>query len=213
MALPKLYSQECEVGVEALKGKYEGACKKGKADGKGKATGIDIYEGEFRSGLPEGKGKYTWASGSWYEGEWQKGKRAGKGDMHYMTSHGDSVITGFWKKDEYIGLYEKPYEIISRGSATNLEVRLVKNDTRNEINLSVGQVLNQVLNQVKPVLNNVVILKGSFGDRIDNTSALNKNSYAFKQVSFPFRAVFTFGNGSVEVEFYQAGSYLVDISY
>ena len=49
-------TQDCTVAVDALKGKYEGACKNGKAEGLGKATGTDTYEGNFKAGLPDGNG-------------------------------------------------------------------------------------------------------------------------------------------------------------
>ena len=68
--------------ADSLKGTYEGDCKNGKADGKGKATGTDSYDGEFKNGLPDGIGKYNWKSGDYYEGEWKKGLKDGKGEMH-----------------------------------------------------------------------------------------------------------------------------------
>ena len=37
--------------METLKGTYTGECKKGKANGRGKAVGTDTYEGFFKTGL------------------------------------------------------------------------------------------------------------------------------------------------------------------
>ena len=31
--------------------------------------------------------------------------------MRYKLANKDSIATGFWKKDKYIGLYEKPYMV------------------------------------------------------------------------------------------------------
>ena len=207
-----LYSQECEVGVETLKGKYDGECKSGKANGKGKATGTDTYEGEFKSGLPHGKGIYTWANGDWFEGWWQKGKKDGNGTIHYKMINGDSAINGFWKKDEYIGLYEKPYEIITKGIEGTVDVRHNKNDSRNEITINVSQVQNRLTAVVQPVLTFVNVSTGFYTGNTE-TKTNNKNIYSLKQVSFPFRATFTFGMREVEIEFFVAGFYTVTIAY
>jgi hypothetical protein len=110
----QLTAQDCLVKSDALKGKYEGGCEDGKAEGRGKATGTDSYEGEFKAGLPNGEGVYAWANGNVYDGHWVKGKREGKGLMHFKTAGGDSMVNGYWKRDEYIGLYENAFEIIAK---------------------------------------------------------------------------------------------------
>lgn len=74
-----VYSQECIVISEALKGKYEGGCEKGKAHGNGKAIGMDSYEGEFRNGFPDGKGMYIWKDGHYFIGRYKKGIKEGRG--------------------------------------------------------------------------------------------------------------------------------------
>lgn len=89
----------CIVKLPAISGSYTGGCKKGLANGKGIAQGVDRYEGQFVSGLPEGKGIYRWADGSYYDGEWKKGIREGMGKM----VKGDSVIIGFWNANKYQG--------------------------------------------------------------------------------------------------------------
>ena len=70
---------QCEVKLDEIKGTYEGGCKKGKAEGSGKAVGTDTYEGEFKKGLPHGEGTYTWANGNVFRGLFKKGKKEGKG--------------------------------------------------------------------------------------------------------------------------------------
>ena len=51
------YPQEpCKVLMAGIDASYEGDCKKGKASGKGRASGTDLYIGEFKNGLPHGNG-------------------------------------------------------------------------------------------------------------------------------------------------------------
>jgi len=105
-----LFAQQtgCKVLLPSISGTYTGECKKGLAHGKGIARGFDLYEGSFFKGLPEGEGKYKWANGSYYEGEWKNGMRHGQGKM----VSGDTVVTGFWKGDNYQGLKQlPPYKI------------------------------------------------------------------------------------------------------
>ncbi|MGV8092965.1 MAG: hypothetical protein AB2L24_14000 [Mangrovibacterium sp.] len=47
----------CKVLLTEISGSYEGECKKGLADGFGKATGVDQYEGELKKRLPEREGE------------------------------------------------------------------------------------------------------------------------------------------------------------
>ncbi|MEN8229313.1 MAG: hypothetical protein ABFS38_14235 [Bacteroidota bacterium] len=113
-----IYAQnECKVLIPEISGSYTGGCKKGLAHGKGSAVGIDSYEGRFSKGFPNGSGTYRWADGAVYEGEWSKGVRDGKGSMSYPTDGLDSIVTGIWKDDTYLGKeLIPPYQItMSRG--------------------------------------------------------------------------------------------------
>jgi hypothetical protein len=106
---------DCKVIKSEISGTYEGGCKNGLAHGKGIAQGIDRYEGGFVKGLPSGKGTYRWASGIYYEGEWRKGLKDGEGKMVYP----DSIVTGLWKEDNYMGKKAiAPYKIISSMSVS-----------------------------------------------------------------------------------------------
>lgn len=110
-----IYAQEdCKVLMPEISGTYTGKCKKGLAQGKGLAVGTDTYEGRFLKGLPDGSGKYTWADGRVYEGSWEAGKRDGKGTMTYPTTGEDSVVVGYWKKDEYVGTELIPPYLVTR---------------------------------------------------------------------------------------------------
>src|SRR5437868_10788313 len=77
--LTSLFSQDCAVEKESLKGIYTGDCKNGKANGNGKSVGTDTYEGDFKSGLPDGRGTYVWINGNQYTGKFVKGLKEGKG--------------------------------------------------------------------------------------------------------------------------------------
>jgi hypothetical protein len=60
--------------------------------------------------LPSGTGIYRWANGVYYEGQWKKGMMEGEGKMVYP----DSIVTGVWKEDKYMGKKEvPPYAIVS----------------------------------------------------------------------------------------------------
>jgi hypothetical protein len=108
-----LYAQQdCKVLMPEISGSYAGKCKKGLAHGKGLATGMDTYEGRFKKGLPDGTGKYTWADGRVYQGSWSEGKRDGKGTMIYPRTGQDSIVTGIWKDDVYLGEeFVPPYKV------------------------------------------------------------------------------------------------------
>lgn len=87
---------DCEVKLKAISGTYTGECKKGLANGVGKAVGTDQYEGEFKKGLPHGNGIYTWADGNQFKGKFSKGEKKGKGVLTMKTVAGnDSIVTGF----------------------------------------------------------------------------------------------------------------------
>jgi hypothetical protein len=104
-----LFSQEkCKVLKPELNGTYEGKCKNGLANGKGTAVGTDRYEGQFSRGLPDGEGKYTWSTGETYSGEWVAGLRQGIGTYTMHTPTKDSVQSGLWQADKYMG--PKPKE-------------------------------------------------------------------------------------------------------
>lgn len=133
--LTNTYAQsDCEVLLTSLKGKYEGDCKKGKADGKGKATGEkDVYEGEFKNGYPDGEGIYKYENGDYYEGSFTKGEMNGNGIFHYKKTNGDSIVKGQWVKNIYKN-YDKTYQILAKTSAiTKVSFKETKQEDGNRI--------------------------------------------------------------------------------
>lgn len=207
-------AQDCTVSAEALKGKYEGDCNKGKAEGKGTATGIDSYTGEFKKGYPDGEGKYTWKNGNWYQGTWKKGNQNGKGAMHYLLSDGkDSVLNGFWKNGTYTGVYEKPYYIHYRGSAVH-DIRFTKNSKSSSLQVEVknSNTTGSAGGRYKILkLSNFEVKEGSFNQMQKLEDMGTHNFYDFRNVEFPFRIQLYFEKYSVDVEIYEPGDWTVDV--
>jgi hypothetical protein len=94
-----------------------------------------------------------------------------------------------------------------------VEVRQVK-DGRNEINLTAIQTQNTSGPVPQPVLSYVNVVNGFYANREDYIMN-NSNQYSFKQVTYPFRAKFIFSKSmrEVEIEFFNPGSYNVEIKY
>jgi len=111
------FSQNAEGPVlkSEIAGKYEGELKKGLANGKGTATGIETYTGHFTKGLPEGEGVYTFRNGNVYEGTFKSGMMDGRGKLTIKRAKGDSIAIGYWDAGKYVGTKRiPPYEISNK---------------------------------------------------------------------------------------------------
>ena len=211
------YSQTCEVDKESLKGTYTGDCKKNKAHGKGKAVGVDTYEGDFKNGIPDGVGTYTWSNKNVFEGKYLKGLREGKGKMTIKREGAqDSVIEGFWKKDAYIGKNEKPYIVHSKtGSVRNVEIQYTSDPlARIKIIITNTTSGQQTTFGVVPAMkvDNVQVLKGHYERQTNLESHLKSSETTLIEVIFPIRLKLNIGREEVELEFFESGSYTVNIS-
>ena len=193
-------SQSCIVSMDFLKGQYTGGCKHGKANGFGTAIGVDSYTGNFKNGYPDGEGKYTWKNGTWYDGSWRAGSFHGNGTFNKVDDFKpDSVtlITGFWQDGKYVGKYQKPYSVVSLTNGTSdISARKI-GKTKDEITITVtsttagGSSLYQPI-LPKPKLVSVDLVQGRFQQQADNETSSIINRYTFRQVTFPFSAIFTF---------------------
>ena len=210
------YAQTSSVMMESLKGTYEGECKKNKAEGKGIAAGEDSYTGEFKNGYPDGTGKYVWKNGDWYEGNWRKGLREGKGVMHLISEKSkDSVLAGFWKKDKYVGMFEKPY-IIHNKTADIVKVDVTFEKSRlKDIIITLESTRGGAMaigNQIpKPTITNMDVMSGLFINQLDQSNMPKTNSTTLRGVEFPFRVRISIGSELIDIEFLEEGKYTVDI--
>lgn len=212
-----IMAQECSVELATIKGTYTGDCKKGKASGKGKSVGFDTYEGEFKSGLPDGKGTYSWQNGNVYTGKFSKGLRDGQGTMTIKrTGTEDSIVQGFWKKDVYIGKYEKPYVVHGKtGSVRDVEIEYNKDDHRRVriivVNTTGGvQKMGGVMPKFQ--VDNVQVLVGNYERLTTLETHLKATESSLMEVNFPFRAKIKIGTEEIEIELLETGSYTINVS-
>jgi hypothetical protein len=137
--------EECKVLVPGLADAYQGGCKKGLANGQGKASGTDAYEGGFRNGYPNGKGIYTWASGNTYKGEWNMGMREGEGVFSGRLEGRDTIMSGIWKNDNYMGPKPNPPKVTTKYNV--ISTSFVRNGEGSKISISFYQ--NGITNLVE----------------------------------------------------------------
>jgi len=137
----------------------------------------------------------------------KKGLRDGKGEMHfYSVSMKDSVVTGFWKKDKFQGLFEKAYEVKAMSSRiSKINCRLSDNQGK-DIIINVSSITSGVF-----TISDINVINGTFYQ--NNTQTLtNASVLRIQQVTFPFRAIFTFNTGeTAEILFNEKGNYDVDV--
>ncbi len=201
----------CKVLLPKIADSYTGGCKNGLADGNGEAYGIDQYKGEFKKGLPEER-VFMLASGEKYEGSWKKGLREGQGIFTLKSDGRDSVITGYWKEDNYVGAAEiKPYTITFRSGISRASF------------LKSGDFPNYVVYKFSRAggsaddINNL-LMQGSTGDE-----TVTSNFTGFEQVTFPFEGKIKFSapnalrtamiNCELQFKINQPGAWTVTIYY
>ena len=189
--------ESCKVLKPGIDSIYNGKCKKGLAHGKGNAIGVDSYTGRFTNGLPNGKGTYTWANGDIYTGDWSAGERKGEGTLIIKLEEKDSIVTGIWENDKYMGPKPIAPRVITKvgvdrfsfklsgGAKDRVLIDILQNGTRNT---SISSFLMSTSNGVE---NNIGQLVGY--DYIEfpvtiriNYMTLNKLKSHEYQVIFEF---------------------------
>jgi len=213
-----LFSQGCTVDMDALKGTYTGDCKKGKANGTGKAVGTDTYEGEFKSGIPDGAGIYTWSNGNTFKGAFQKGLKNGEGEMIYkFTDKSDSIVKGFWKKDLYVGRFEYPYKILTKTKkVTRADIKPASTATGQQVIIrvsstssSAGTISGGLLPKMQPTL---FLQKGSYLRSDVNDTYATKSETILYDVIYPFQMRVEMRDEAVEFVINEAGNYVVEVT-
>jgi len=177
------------------------------------------YVGEQKNGQPDGKGVLTDTAGNVYNGSFKKGKKDGYGELTLKNAVAgkDNVIVGYWKKDQYIGIYEFPYKIISKSyMISNASVtHEPANPSGNIIEISVESVSGGSATLSgelpKPTLTDHVFNKGSFQEMIVRTNQQKRNVYIFQNVIFPVQAIFKFGNEDITVDFNETKNYKLTV--
>lgn len=212
-----LFAQDCTVTKESIKGTYTGECKNGKAHGKGKSIGTDTYEGEFKSGLPDGQGTYTWANGTAFTGKFQRGLKEGKGAIIYKRSNKpDSLVEGYWIKDEYVGKNEKPYKIyFSSKAITETEVEY-KRDGFNQITFNITNTSGAGVElsgeaAARITVDDIHMIRGNYTRIRKNDDHAKKSETVLYDLFFPARMKVTMGTEQLEIEFLEVGSYVINL--
>lgn len=176
------------------------------------------YVGEQKNGLPEGKGVLTDTIGNVFKGSFKKGKKEGYGELTIKNAIGkDSTLVGYWKKDQYVGLYEFPYKIISKSymiSNASITYEPAK-PSGNTIEVSVESVSGGSATlsgeMPKPTLTEHLFNKGSYQEMFARTSQQKRNVYIFQNVIFPVTAMFKFGNEDITVELNETKNYKLTV--
>ncbi|MFM1930261.1 MAG: hypothetical protein RL387_1589 [Bacteroidota bacterium] len=176
------------------------------------------YVGDQKNGQPDGKGVLTDTIGNVFKGSFKKGKKEGYGELTIKNAIGkDSTIVGYWKKDQYLGLYEFPYKILSKSyMISNATVTYEPaNPSGNIIEVSVESVSGGSATLAgempKPTLTEHVFNKGSFQEMFARTNQQKRNVYIFQNVMFPVTAMFKFGNEDITVELNETKNYKLTV--
>ncbi len=196
-------TSSCRVLLPQIAGSYEGECKKGLADGMGKAQGIDFYEGYFKKGYPEGHGKYIWKDGTTFEGEWKKGQKDGYGVLTNHPASQDSILTGYWIDDDYIGTEKSPFKVNNKGINV-----LGLNVTR--VGIDKDQIVVEFNKNGKPLS----IYSFALTEIMGGYSTISKTDFSktILNVRFPFRAEMTGGQYTFDLTISQRGSWKVIVN-
>ena len=210
-------AQNCKVLLPSIAGSYEGGCKNDKANGLGKAVGMDSYDGNFKNGLPEGMGKYIWKEGNWYEGNFKFGQRSGEGTLHSPSvTNSDSLIAGFWLKDAYVGIYEYPFKVISKTFMVNtvaFAFESVGEPSQIIINLSSVKGGSEDVHGTipKPELIAIDVTNGSYMNKKEVNTMKKINTYFLTNVLYPFYATLRIGEEEVVIDIKKSGTWKIDV--
>ena len=128
MEIGQDYEGECKNGKREGKGKltyltgavYDGYWKADKYQGQGKLTLPDgyVYDGKWLDDLADGKGKEKKTNGDFYDGNFKNGKYEGKGTYIWADSsmiYSGDWVNGHWKN----GIFSQSNGIVYNGDFKN----------------------------------------------------------------------------------------------
>jgi hypothetical protein len=219
--MPFVHAQEtCKVLLSSILSKYEGPCKKGKAEGEGKAEGADNYVGLFKDGYPNGKGIYQWKNGDTYDGNWIKGKMEGRGIRTFnRVGKTDSIVTGFWKKDHYVGKFEHPFVIHSQSNQiSRIEITKYSNDKNNTITIELSNTsggipgLGASAMGAKASITEISVLNGAYLRLAGMMDGPKGTTQKLLDVDFPFKARYKIGSQEMVIEILEPGDWTINAS-
>lgn len=202
---------DCKVLMESISGIYDGECKKGVAEGIGTARGTDTYVGAFEKGLPHGQGRYIWQNGNYYSGDFVKGAKEGYGEMTIKREgRRDSLYSGYWIKDTFVGTSNVPYKVVHTPNIKNVTFEQVA-EKGAEIMIVVSRNKQSVVADGLRLTNDQEIKSLSEFDY----TVLRKIEFPFTGVTMDFRSQAPVGSTileyHVEFDIFEKGRWLVTI--
>ena len=211
--------KSCTVKMQSLVGTYNGECKKGLANGRGEAKGLQHYIGQFKDGLPNGKGMFKFSDSLYYDGNFQDGIMEGKGEMHYVQKNlPDSLVKGFWSANEYRGKKYTTYTF--NGQNLFDQVDIIPSTTGGntltfEIATTTGSPNGAVssspsLPGIVITLDDLVSTDRGFIRKVTEYANGNKTYVTYDIPKFPIKLIGTLSTGRVfQLELYKSATWTI----
>ena len=154
-----------------------------------------------------------------YKGGIKKGKKDGYGILYMKTVSGkDSLVTGFWKHDQFMGIFEYPFKMLGKTfMVSNVQISYEPaTPPNNTIEISMESVSGGAFNVhgeiPKPSLTEAIFQRGSYQLMMPVTNQQKRNTYIFQNVIYPATVLFKIGTEEVQIEFNAEKNYKVFIN-
>jgi len=154
-----------------------------------------------------------------YKGGIKKGRKDGYGTLYMKTLSGkDSLVTGYWKHDQFMGLFEYPFKMLGKTfMVSNVQISYEPaTPPNNTIEISMESVSGGAFNVhgeiPKPSLTEAIFQRGSYQLMMPVTNQQKRNTYIFQNVIYPATVLFKIGTEEVQIEFNAEKNYKVFIN-